>query len=290
MLRLSNILHPIRFANSLYKRASTAANKRITKNYPDNIRRGRRDRCWCGGGLSPFKLHPSYGKCSECGCYVNMCPPIDEEMTQVYSINQCCHSRQRLKGGMTFEKRPGNIIPKGQLEYWLGLIERYSLFKGLVIEVGCGYGILLTELNDRGYDCIGVEPDAQIAELTRHNTCLDIRSGFFPYVVLPKCDFFLAFDVIQNSSDPVAFIKRVGQLLNLGGIAIIQTPVEKNDDNPPFREMFDKIFDDLEHLYVFTKKSLGRLIDIANLQLIIEEGWDSTSEVVVLRKESIAHE
>jgi SAM-dependent methyltransferase len=115
---------------------------------------------------------------------------------------------------MTFENRPGNTIPNGQLEYWLGLIERYSLFKGLVIEIGCGHGILLAELNVRGYDCIGVEPDVQTAEFVRHNTGLDKRSGFFPYVVLPKCDFFLAFDVIQSSSDPVAFMKRAGQLLN----------------------------------------------------------------------------
>jgi hypothetical protein len=88
----------------------------------------------------------------------------------------------------------------------------------------------------------------------------------------------------------MAFMKRAGQLLNLGGIAIIQTPVEKNDDHPPFGEMFDKVFDDLEHLYVFSKKSLGRLTEIANLQLIIEERWDLASEVVVLRKESLAHE
>jgi SAM-dependent methyltransferase len=219
-----------------------------------------------------------------------MRPPINEEIKRIYSFKPCCNLNQKSKELATIENCPGNDLSNGQLEYRLGLIERYSLFKGLVIEVGCGNGDLLAELNTRRYDCIGVEPDARTAECTRHNTGLDIRSGFFPNVVLPKCDFFLAFDVIQRSSDPVAFMKRVGQLLNLGGIAIIQTPIDRYNDNPPFREMFNKVFDDLEHLYIFTIESFRRLNDIVDLQVIIEEGWSLASEVVVLRKESLTHE
>lgn len=290
MIRLSDILHPIRYANSLYQRASTLSNKRIIKGQFNNIRRGQCDQCWCGGELSLFKWHSSYGKCTECGCYVNRRPPLNEEMRYLYSVDLYWNAKKKLKGFLTIDNPLVNDCSDEQLEYWLGLIERYSLSKGCVIEVGCVHGVLLEELNDRGYDCVGVEPDERTAEWTRHNTGLDIRSGLFPYIDLPKCNVFLAFDVIEHSSDPVAFMKRVGQLLNLGWIAIIQTPIDKYNDQPPFREMFDKVFDDLEHLYVFNIESFRRLNEIADLQVIIEEGWNLANEVVVLRKESINHE
>lgn len=248
------------------------------------------DQCWCGGELLPFKWHFSYGKCSECGCYVNRRPPLKKEMRRLYSFDLYWHTRQKLKGFPMIENRMANDRSDRRLEYWLSLIERYGSSKGRVIEVGCAHGVLLSELNASGYNCIGVEPDDKTANWTSQKTGLDVRSGFFPYIDLPNCDLFLAFDVIEHSSDPIAFMKHIGQLLNPGGVAIIQTPIDKYNDLPPFRDMFDKVFDDLEHLFIFTKESFYRLNEITDLKIIIEERWCLAHEVVVLRKESLGYE
>lgn len=285
MIHLRHILHPIHSVNSLYRRISTYANKRISERSFRSICRGKREQCWCGGPLTTFKWHPNYGTCVECGCYTNRRPPLDKELGRLYSFNLYWHTRQTLKGFPSIENRLTNDRSDGRLDYWLGLIEQHGPSKGRVIEVGCAHGVLLYDLYIRGYDCIGVEPDEQTARWTRENTGLDVRSGFFPDVDLPKCDLFLAFDVIEHSPDPVAFIKGVARSLNPEGVAIIQAPMDRYHDKPPFREMFDKVFDDLEHLFIFTSASFQRLCDMAGLQIILEERWRLAHEVALLRRE-----
>jgi 2-polyprenyl-3-methyl-5-hydroxy-6-metoxy-1,4-benzoquinol methylase len=159
-----------------------------------------------------------------------------------------------------------------------------------VVEVGCGSGVLLVELRTRGYECIGVEPDEQTAEWGRESRGLDVRPGFFPDVDLPKCDLFLAFDVIEHALDPEAFMKEVAQLLNPGSVAIIQTPIDRYGYQPPFKNMFDAVFDDLEHLYIFTTQSIHRLEDTTGFITVAEDSWQLAHEVVVLRKRSQCHD
>lgn len=285
MIRLRHILHPIRSAKSLYRKVSLSVYRRLAERQFRNIRRGQRDRCWCSGKLLPFKWHPSYGVCAECGCYVNRCPPLPEELNRLYSFDLYWHARQKLKGHPTIEGRSVNDRSDGRVDYWLGLIQHYGVSAKRVVEVGCAHGVLLSELKARGYECIGVEPDERTAEWTRQNMGLEVKAGFFPGVDLPDCDLFLAFDVIEHSPDPEAFIKDAVQLLNPGGVAIIQTPIDRYDYVPPFREMFDKVFDDLEHLFIFTGEGIHRLSETAGLITVAEERWYLAHEIVVLRKE-----
>lgn len=289
MIRLHHIIHPIQSFKSLYSRLSTGIYKRYAERQFLKIPRGQRNSCWCGGALQQFKWHQSYGVCAKCGCYVNRRPPLPEELKRLYSYKVYWHTIQRLKGHPTIEHRSMNDRSDGRVDYWLGLIERYGPSVGQVVEVGCAHGVLLAELKARGYDCIGVEPDELTAEWTRQNMGIDVRPAFFPDVELPKCDLFLAFDVIEHSPVPETFAKGVAQLLNPGGVAIIQTPIDRHDYQPAFGNMFDKVFDDLEHLYIFTTESIHRLSDVAGLLLIAEDRWRLAHEIVVLRKEPFNH-
>ncbi|CDM65081.1 Methyltransferase domain [Pyrinomonas methylaliphatogenes] len=267
-MHLRHFSHPIRSAKSLYRKVSMAVYRCLAERQFRNIRRGQRDRCWCGGELLPFKWHPSYGVCANCGCYVNRRPPLPEELKRLYSFNLYWLTRQRLKGHPTIEHRPENDLSDGRVAYWLGLIERYGPSVGRVVEVGCGHGVLLAELKARGYECVGVEPGEQTAEWTRQNMGIDVRAGFFPEVDLPKCDLFLAFDVIEHSPEPEAFMKGAAQLLNPGGVAIIQTPINRYDYQPPFGERFEAAFDDIEHLFLFTDKAMQELARRSRLQIV----------------------
>lgn len=284
MLHLRHILHPIRSAKSVYRLASTFAYRCLAERQFRCIRRGQRDRCWCGGELRPFKWHRSYGVCANCGCYVNRCPLLPEELKRLYSFDLYWHTRQKLKGHPAIEHRPMNDRSDGRVAYWLDLIQRYGPPAGQVVEVGCGHGVLLAELKARGYECIGVEPDELTAEWTKRNMGLDVRSGFFPGVDLPQCDLFLAFDVIEHTPCPYEFMRQAAQLLVPGGVAIIQTPIEYRPCEPPFGEMHHQVFDDLEHLYVFTPKSIEDLAESARFSVLAEDEWHLAHEIVVLRR------
>jgi 2-polyprenyl-3-methyl-5-hydroxy-6-metoxy-1,4-benzoquinol methylase len=180
------------------------------------------------------------------------------------------------------EYRPANDLADGRVAYWLKIIERYGPSAGRVVEVGCGSGVLLGELKDRGYECVGVEPDERTAEWTRRSIDVDVRAGLFPGIKLPSCDLFMAFDVIEHSIDPEAFMMEVAQLLNPGGIAIIQTPIERYDYQPPFGDMFDAVFDNLEHLYIFNMESVRRLSEITGMRIIGEADWRLAHEIIII--------
>lgn len=234
----------------------------------------------------PFKWHSSYGVCVECGCYVNKHPPLSEELKRIYSFDLYWHIRHQLKGQPTIEYRSISDRSDGRVDYWLGLIKRYGPLTGRVIEVGCGHGVLLIELKARGYECIGVEPDEKTVIWTIKNTGLDVRAGFFPSIELPNCDLFLAFDVIEHSPDPLAFMKGVAKLLNSGCVAIIQTPIDRYGYKPPFGERFEAAFDDIEHLYIFTDKAMQELAQCSGLQIVnmVERLW-LHHEVCIFRKQ-----
>ena len=296
MVGWRHLRHPVQMARTANWRARRRARelevayraKRAEaaerRNYR-HIRRGRQETCWCGGSLTPFSWHASFGVCERCGTYVNRRPPVQEDLASLYSLDLYWRKRQASKGFPTIESRAGLYRSDGRLAKWLSLIDRYGPSTGSVVEIGCAPGVLLEELSKRGYDCVGVEISEHVAAWMREQLGLDIRSGFFPgEVELPPCDLFLAFDVLEHSPYPDQFLREAARLLHPGGVAIIQTAVDRYDFVPPFGERFD-MFDDLEHLFLFTNRGIEVLADRAGLRVVtLDERIWLAGEIAVLTK------
>ena len=288
MIRPRHILHPICSAKSLYRRASICVYRRLAERRFRNIRRGQRDRCWCGGQLLPFKWHPSYGVCAECGCYVNTRPPLRDEFKKIYSKECYWGIVSRLRGWPTLQHRGALYRADGRLDHWLGLIERYGPPQGSVIEIGCAPGVLLAELQRRGYRCIGVEAETKVAQWMRSNVNLDVRVAIFPdpELSLPNCDLFLAFDVLEHVPCPEEFMRQAACLLNPGGIAVIQTPIDRYDYQPPLGKDVPVVFDDTEHLFILVDRAMQELGARTGLQVVSlnEKPWHIGHELCVYKK------
>ena len=84
---------------------------------------------------------------------------------------------------------------------------------------------------------------------------LDLRRivGFLPH--------YLAFDVLEHARDPVAFLAGAARVLTPGGIAIIQTPIDRDVLDPPFGRAARQAFDDVEHCYLFTDAGMRTLAE-----------------------------
>jgi SAM-dependent methyltransferase len=288
-IRLQHLLHPVSSGRALHARAFRKGYKWLSDRQDRKIPRSRCVTCWCGGSLRPLSLFPSYGTCLECGCYVNCRPPLPEALAELYSFRYWRH-RQRAMGYPRIEDRGEMYRVEGRLDYWLSLIQRFGPKTGSVIEVGCAPGVLLAELKKAGYACLGVEPNVEIAEWLRRKLDLDVREGLFPNVELPPCDLLLAFDVAEHTPDPLAFWNGVSALLRPGGVAIIQTAVECCDYDHPFKSRPD-FFNDVEHLYLYTDKSVIKLTSLACLELVaLEDAMGTLGQICVLRKRTIGHE
>jgi len=289
MIRLEHVLHPGRSAWSLCRRAKLSLYRLLAANQVRRMRREQRISCSCGGELLPFKRHRSYGVCVNCGCYVNRYPPCLHDLKRFYSLDRYWGRWMQLKGAPTIEFRTANDLKDGRIDCWFSLLQRFGPPTGRVIEVGCGHAAFLGELSRRGYDCIGVEIGQDVSEWTRRHTALRIIPGAFPDVELPECDIFLAFDVLEHVHDPAAFLQKAHAILKPGGTAILQQPTIRPEQgyvlDPPLGEDFERMFDDVEHLWIFTNANLRILAKSSGFQILDDQSrWRQCHEILVLRR------
>jgi len=172
------------------------------------------------------------------------------------------------------------------VDYWITLISKYGPSRGRVLEIGCAPGVLLKALKERGYDCTGVEVDEETAAWTSKMSGVNVCAGLFPDIELSPCDLFLSFDVLEHSAAPEAFMREAARLLKPGGVAIIQTAVDRYDYVPPFGPRFKEAFDEIEHLFIFTDAAVWELARRVKLKVISssERMW-LMGEICVLGKE-----
>jgi 2-polyprenyl-3-methyl-5-hydroxy-6-metoxy-1,4-benzoquinol methylase len=286
MSKIKYLFHPFLAAGLIYKSITSRLRGLIVKWRLRHIRRGAVNRCWCGGDLIPLRWKKIYGRCTNCGCYVNQRPPLD--LKELYSQDLYWNIMQKFYGYPTFEGRAELYEKDGRLDFWINLIKEYGAAKGSVIEVGCTPGILLSRLQKMGYRCTGVEPDPKMAEWMHENMGIDVIPGVFPDIDLPKCDLFLAFDVMEHSPDPVKFMLSVAHLLDPGGTAIIQTPIERYGYSPPFGDAFENAFKEFEHLFLFTDNAMDMLADKAGLEVVAaDKRFWIHHEVCIFRKKAL---
>lgn len=261
--------------------------KSVASRHFSKIRRSSREYCWCGGTLSKFRWHSDYGVCRECGTYVNRNPPIKDDLKELYSFETYWHVKQKASGLPVIEDRPIHDLEDGRVNFWLEMIDQYGPFSGQVIEVGCAPGILLNKLRNRGYNVLGVEPDVQTATWITNIMKVPVIACLFPDCELPQCDMFLSFDVLEHSIDPEAFMREASRLLKPGGIAIIQTTIDRYNYEPPFGPRFNDAFDPLAHIFIFTDDAITELAKRSEFNIISqsERIW-LMGELVILKKGS----
>jgi 2-polyprenyl-3-methyl-5-hydroxy-6-metoxy-1,4-benzoquinol methylase len=291
MIEIRHILHPVKSAKGLYTRGRRAYDRQMLSYYKtlsnriaSKMQRGSVSKCWCGGDLKSLATNAEYATCMDCGCYVNTRPPLPEGLKEFYSLDGYWRIAQKAYSTPPIEKRGELYRSDGRLDYWLDLVNRYAPKPCSAIEVGCAPGILLSELARRGYRCVGVEPHNSTAQWIRQNVGVEVHEGTFPEIELPKCDLFLSFDVAEHTPTPLGFWSGIADLLNPGGVAILQTPIERSDYENPFKDRPD-FFDGIQHLYLYSDKSVEKLTRMANLELVvIEDAISTLGQTCVLRK------
>lgn len=97
-----------------------------------------------------------------------------------------------------------------------------------VFELGCGSGAVASQLHQRGYKVVGVDPSKEGIQIANRaypqiqlyegstEDHLAAQYGTFPMV--------LSLEVIEHVYAPRQFAKRIYDLLEPGGVAIISTP------------------------------------------------------------------
>ncbi|MEM3402349.1 MAG: methyltransferase domain-containing protein [Candidatus Hadarchaeales archaeon] len=119
-------------------------------------------------------------------------------------------------------------IQRGKLRY----LQRYLPKKiSRLLDVGCGTGLLLAELEERAEEAYGVDLSSEMLKVARKRCRkskllvadaenLPFEDGFF--------DCIVSFTLLQNLPNPPAAVKEMARVLKKGGTAIITSLKHKH--------------------------------------------------------------
>jgi SAM-dependent methyltransferase len=107
----------------------------------------------------------------------------------------------------------------------LNLLGMY-VARGRLLQVGCGYGLLLDEARRSGYEVEGVEVAIEAARYAREQLGLPVREVAVEVAAFEgeRYDAVLLIDVLEHLDDPVAVLDRLLARLAPDGVLMIVTP------------------------------------------------------------------
>ena len=132
------------------------------------------------------------------------------------------------------------LRPRGRMASHGSFLRRWMSQKGLVLEAGCGTGLWVRRLSERGYRCIGL--DYALSTLWRSKRIasdLPLVGGDVLNLPFGDCsvETYLSFGVVEHLEDgPGAALREAFRVLKPGGVALVSVPYEN-----PYRQRVDTV-------------------------------------------------
>lgn len=133
--------------------------------------------------------------------------------------------------------------------------------KGRLLDVGCGGGLFLGMMKQRGWDVVGLDFSAEASEVARKSQDVHVEVGSLEHAPFPPESFaaISMFHVMEHLIDPGAYLDAAKRLLKPGGRLIVQVP----DAGTLGLKIFGSRWNPLDiprHLQHFRGKDLERLL------------------------------
>lgn len=110
-----------------------------------------------------------------------------------------------------------------QGERYARLMSKY-LQPGQLLDVGSAAGFIMKGFKNAGWEAVGVEPNANMAEYGRKNLHLDIRTGTLETITqVPVFDLILLIQVIVHLFDLDKSMRIISEKVKEGGYVLVET-------------------------------------------------------------------
>lgn len=168
--------------------------------------------------------------------------------------------------GYTFEPAPNaalawalTLVPGRREHLDLSVLGLRAEWRGALLDVGCGQGVMLRLMRDLGWQAEGIDLDERAVQVAQA-AGLAARVGTFESLELPAAHYaaVTSSHVLEHVNDPLAFLQDSLRVLRPGGRLALTTP---NAGSLGAR-VFGAGWRGLEpprHFQVFTMRSLARL-------------------------------
>ena len=221
---------------------------------------------------------PTYGpagtlrRCGTCDVVFVDPLPIEKTLLQAYAEMQDPHyidERGRTKAS----------------ERVLRPLEKRLGKKGKLLDVGCFYGVLLSDAKSFGWEVEGVEPSRWARQKAKEQFGLDIRYASLKEAAFPaeSFDAVTAIDVFEHFLHPQEELQEINRILKKGGLLYLSTP----DVGSVAARLFHRRWWGYrpEHLFYFSRRSLNSFLVSSGFEPVWEGFyWRSFTVSELLRR------
>jgi SAM-dependent methyltransferase len=157
------------------------------------------------------------GYCPDCKLHVTSPVPPEERLSDYYPSGY--YGSGRRFGGVI------EMLLDGLYNYRAVQIE-HNQRPGKVLDIGCGRGLLLNKLRERGWDPVGTELSEEAASHARDTLGLPIETRPLGEIGFPdnEFDLVIVWHVLEHVYSPRAMLKEVGRILKPGGTLLVAVP------------------------------------------------------------------
>jgi 2-polyprenyl-3-methyl-5-hydroxy-6-metoxy-1,4-benzoquinol methylase len=151
------------------------------------------------------------------------------------------------------------LVPGRRENLDLSVLELRSEWRGPLLDVGCGVGVMVRLLRDLGWDAEGIDLDPAAVAVARAGG-LRARVGTLADAGLAERDFaaVTSSHVIEHVPDPELFLRQCLRVTRAGGRLALTTPNAASLGHRVFGPRWRGL-EPPRHLQIFTAASLARL-------------------------------
>lgn len=212
-------------------------------------------------------------RCSECGHRYTDPMPTDDDLIRMYD-----RTYFEAGGAWVCDFWDGSYLAnEGHLrEEARNAVQHLPFRSGRLLEVGCAGGFFLDEARAAGFDVVGCELNAEMADYGRTALGLTIHEGLFERQGFApnSFDVIVAQDVLEHTRDPRAFVRAATHLLRPGGVFFVRGPLEDTMRERIYymlrtvgRRGMLQLREPPFHLQGFSRESFRRIVSYTDLSL-----------------------
>jgi SAM-dependent methyltransferase len=141
--------------------------------------------------------------------------------------------------------------------------------KGLLLDVGCGGGLLLRLLRERGLPVLGLETSLPAATSAWKRNGVAVVCGDLSKSPVERgtCAAVTMFHVLEHLHDPVSYLRSARDLLVTGGRLVVQVPNASCWQFLMFGEHWNGV-DVPRHLVNYRERDLESLLEYCGFQVV----------------------
>lgn len=216
-----------------------------------------------------FEKHSlQYMKCADCGTLYMNPRPSPEIMASYYAESE----NYKYWAAHIFpasEEARREKVHRPWLNRVIDYCDRYNIPKGILVEVGAGFGTFATLAIQSGVfsKVVAVEPTPEMAQACRERSVKvinkrieDIRND------IEGANIIVSFEAIEHFFEPRLFLQQASRLLTPGGLLVLSCPNGQGFDISVLGAVALAV--DPEHINFFNPQSLSRLVESCGFDVL----------------------